>query len=435
MRKLFSLTILTILLIALFGSCKKDDVPPEPTGLTDTMARDSLYYIMNDWYYWVNEMPDVNKDSYSDPYTLLEAMRYKELDRWSFVADYEEFEAQMAGSFVGHGFRIGLDESLKARIVMIFSGSPLYASGVRRGWIVDKINGVDIAPLLASGNMTAYNNAIGPPEAGVTNTFIFTRPDGSNVTISSAKSSFTLNTVLLYDTLHLTNGVTGHLVFESFIKPSTQELQQAFTFFKQNNITDLILDLRYNSGGYLDIAQALGSYIGGNGLVDKTFGKLEFNDKRSSENFSFSFISTNYSIGLPRMVVITSRSTASASEAVINSLKPFMEIVTVGDTTNGKPTGMLGWDIGKKYWMWPVTFKIVNSLDEGDYFEGFFPDKVAADDITRDFDDRNEVCLGEAISYLETGVFRSAKSSKVFKKYPQISEKPSWMNNTFVKDK
>jgi len=79
--------------------------------------------------------------------------------------------------------------------------------------------------------------------------------------------------------------------------------------------------------------------------------------------------------------------------------------------------------------------KIVNSLDEGDYFEGFFPNKVAADDITHDFDDRNEVCLGEAISYLETGVFRSAKSSKVFKKYPQISEKPSWMNNTFVKDK
>ena len=86
--------------------------------ITPAMARDSLYYIMKEWYYWYN-IPEcnsvtvANKENYKDPYELLEAMRYKTLDRWSFVADYDEFLAEMQGTFVGHGFRIGLDDPRK----------------------------------------------------------------------------------------------------------------------------------------------------------------------------------------------------------------------------------------------------------------------------------------------------------------------------------
>ena len=103
--------------------------------------------------------------------------------------------------------------------------------------------------------------------------------------------------------------------------------------------------------------------------------------------------------------MITSRSTASASEDVMNGLKPFVNVVSIGDTTNGKPTGMNGWDIGRahKYYVFPVTFKIVNSQNQGDFFDGIFPAKVLADDITHDFNDREELCLKEAIHYLETG--------------------------------
>ena len=435
MRKLF---FLYIVCLALSVSCKKDNVEPiddSGGGLTPVMARDSVYDIMKYWYYWEEVAPVVNKNNYSDPHAILEGMRYKELDRWSFLADYEEFEEQMKGTFVGHGFRIGLDDDLKARIAMIYSGSPLYAEGVRRGWIVNKVNGVNIAPLLLSPDGSGYSNVIGPSEAGITNTFEFVKPDGTTATISSTKKIFTINSVLLYDTLHLSNKVAGHLVFESFILPTEQELKTAFSFFKQNNIQDLIVDMRYNPGGYLNIAGQIASYIGGNVLAGKTFAKLEYNSMRQDRNYPYPFLSTPYSLGLPRMVVITSRSTASASEAVMNSLKPHMEVVSVGDTTNGKPTGMNGWTIEKKYWFWPVTFKIVNSSNEGDYFAGIAPDKIAPDDITHDFDDRNEACLSEAIAYLETGVFKSAKSTTRLKKYPQFDEKPSWMNNTFVKDK
>jgi len=425
-----------ILFLVLFSACSKEDpAPPVTVGIAE-QAKDSLYYLMHRWYYWYDVMPTVNRDDYDDPYELMEAMRYKPLDRWSFVADYDEFIAQMQGTFVGHGIRIGVDNSDKARIAMIYSGSPLYEYGVRRGWIIKSINGEDIAQIIISGDGEAYNNVLGPSREGVTNKFVFQKPDGTEDTIPSAKTIFTVNSVLHHDTLHLATGITGHLVFESFIQPSSDELITAFTFFNANNVQDLILDLRYNSGGYLYVAQTLASYIAGNtpGSAGETFAKLQYNDKRQAANTTYPFEVTPYPLNLSRLVVLTTRLTASASEAVMNSLKPYMEVICFGDTTNGKPTGMNGWDVKKKYFFWPVTFKIVNKDNEGDYFDGFSPAKVVTDDITHDFSDRNELCLKEAIYYLETGTV-SGKGATTFKRYPQFSEKPEWMNNAFATEK
>jgi carboxyl-terminal processing protease len=430
--------LLTILLL-LFSSCKKKTVEPDNT-VTASMARDTLYYIMKDWYYWY-DMPEAvavnssNKANYDDPYSLLEAMRYKTLDRWSFIADYDEFMAEMQGTFVGHGFRIGLDASGKARISMIYNKSALYTEGVRRGWIVKTINGTDIAPILIAGDAAAYTKVIGPGTAGITNIFVFTKPDGTDVTITSTKSTFTQNTVLLSETLQLTTGPTGHLVFESFITPSSDELASAFAAFKANGIKDLILDLRYNSGGYLYIAQTLASYIGGDVLQDKVFAKMQYNDQHPAmENTSFLFKTTPYSLALPRLVVITTRSTASASEAVMNGLKPFATVISIGDTTNGKPAGMNGWEVGKKYFIWPITFKMINSQNQGEYFDGIAPAKIVADDITHDFNDREELCLKEAIHYLETGSVSKGVTGKI-SRHAQYSEKPAWLNNAFVLEK
>jgi len=215
MNKLF---LITIIFTLLFSSCKKEPDPVE-TGLTDAMARDSLYYLMRQWYYWYDKMPVVKKEDYSDPYELMDGMRYSEYDKWSFVADYDEFNAEMAGEFVGHGIRIGVDDGKKARIALIYKRSPLYKSGIRRGWIVRNVNGYDIAGIISKGDAVAYNKAFGASAAGVTNRFVFTKPDGTDIEISSAKNSFNLNSVLLYDTLHLSSGITGQLVFESFIMP------------------------------------------------------------------------------------------------------------------------------------------------------------------------------------------------------------------------
>lgn len=436
------LVFLSIMILSIAVSCKKDDTPADNTNnnnndsvtVTPAMARDSLYDIMQVAYLWYKEMPQVNKNNYSDPYKLMEAMRYKPLDKFSYVADYTEWTNEMSGVVSGyHGIRVGIDPAGKARIALIYRESPMYALGVRRGWIIKSVNNVDIAAAITTGNNNAYNSAFGANEVGVSNTFVFTKPNGRDTTITSAKAAFNTKAVLAYDTIHLKTGaIAGHIVYESFITPSLTDLATAFAYFKANNVQNIILDLRYNLGGDVDVCRDLASYIAGSSVSGQTFAQLKYNDKLTRYNQTEKFETQSNSIAAKKMVVITTRSTVSASELIINGLKPYIDVVTVGDTTLGKPIGMNVWFVGKKYVYAPITFKIVNSQGQGDYFDGIPPTKLAEDDITHDFSDRHEASLRQAISYLETGAFATGKSASAFRRYPQVSERPDWMKNMFI---
>ena len=123
------------------------------------------------------------------------------------------------------------------------------------------------------------------------------------------------------------------------------------------------------------------------------------------------------------MVFITSKGTASSSEALINCLAPYIDVKTVGDTTYGKPVGMYVF----KYDDWaflPIVFKLVNTNGTGDYFFGIPPDSECPDDITRSFDDREEACLKEALYYIENGSFPARKYVKRYvpEKKPDYKE-------------
>jgi len=426
MKRLY---IIILILPLIFGSCKKQDITPVTNTSINAAARDSLYNLMTRFYLWYKEMPAVTLADYKDPYELLDAARYKTLDRWSFVADYASFMSSMQGTFVGHGIRVGLDPSNNARIVMIYKNAPMYPYKVRRGWILKKINGTDLAPIMIARDAVAYNNLFGPSTAGLTNTFLFQTSRGNDTTITTPKASFTVNSVTFYDTLELKTGRTGYLVFDEFITPSSNELKTAFAFFKTNNIKDLILDLRYNSGGILTVATELASYISGRVATD-VLVKSQYNDKNSYYNSPIYFTNTLYPLNLTRLVVITTRETASASEVVINGLRPYIDVVTLGDTTNGKPTGMNVWTFSTRYVFAPITFKLVNKADFGDFYAGFAPAKYVSDDITHDFGDRNEFCLKEAIHYMETGSV-SKKSGYLYQRPVYFSERPALMNNTF----
>jgi len=434
MKKIFIL--LGALLVLVIYSCKKDDKNntdvTEPTE--DELARDDLYDIMNTYYLWDKLMPVVVKENYTGPTDLLEAMRYKELDRWSYVQNYDDFVAQSQAIFVGHGIRIGLDQNNQTRIAQIYKKSPMYSLGVRRGWIIKKLNGTDLAPIFIAGDGEAYYSLIGASQAGVTNTFLFQTPEGKDSTITTTKSSFTLNTVIEYDTLMLKSGVTGHLVFEQFVQPSNAELETAFAFFKQNNINNIIVDLRYNGGGDLTVLQNLAAYIGGSARFGKPFLTLKHNQQQVARNKTYNFSTVTSPVSVSKMIVITTRSTASASEDLINGLKPFLEVKTIGDTTNGKPVGMYGFNHNDLYMFWPISFELTNTASEGDFYKGFFPEKYVKDDITHDWDDRRESCLKEAIYYLENGSV-SSKSSYSYKRSVQFSEKPDGPKNAYLIDK
>lgn len=425
MKKLY---ILLIILPLLFSSCKKEVTPVTNTTANEA-ARDALDELMKEWYLWYKEMPVVTVKDYKDPYELMDAERYKAIDRWSFVADYASFMASMQGSFVGHGIRIGLDNANNARIVMIYKNAPMFANKVRRGWIIKKVNGTALAPILIAQDAAKYNTLLGPSTAGYPNTFLFTTNRGNDTTITTTKASFTVNSVTYYDTLNLKTGKTGYLVFDEFIEPSSNELKVAFAFFKQNNVNDLILDLRYNSGGILNVANELASYISGKTPTD-ILVKSQYNDKKTTLNATTYFTTVTTPLTLTRLVVITTRETASASEVVINGLRPYLNVITLGDTTNGKPTGMNVWTYSTKFVFAPITFKLVNSANFGDFYSGFPPAKYVSDDITHDFGDRNEFCLKEAIHYMETGSI-TKKNAYAFTRSVQFSEKPEWMNNAF----
>jgi C-terminal processing protease CtpA/Prc len=424
------LSYLLILILPLFfSSCKKEEIKPVTNTTLNAGARDALYELMQEWYFWYKYLPVVTLEDYNDPYELLDAVRYQPYDRWSFAADYQQYVASMQGTFVGHGIRIGLGPDNKTRIMMIYKNSPMYSKGVRRGWIIKKLNGTDLAPVFIARDWTKYNQLIGASTEGVTNTFIFQTPEGKDSTITTTKSTFQVNSVTFYDTLHLKTGKTGYLVFDEFIEPSSEELKTAFSFFKQNGATDLILDLRYNSGGMISVAVELASYIAGLPTTS-VLVKSDYNDKHADENQPTYFKQMLYPLNLTKLVIISTRETASASEIIINGLKPYMNVALVGDTTNGKPTGMNLWSYQNKFIFAPITFKLVNKDNQGNFFDGFAPDKYVPDDFSHDFGDRNELCLKEAVRFLETGTF-SAKSEYIFTLPVTVSEKPEWLKNAF----
>lgn len=403
--------LISLLVIPLLYGCKKDPEEPGDTYTLEERARDGLYDLMKYVYLWYNRMPTVKASDYDNPEEILEALRYRPQDRWSFVTDYESFMASMQGSFVGHGIRMSLDPANNVRVVSLYEGSDLWPKGVRRGWIVKEINGTPIAPVFISGDNTTYNNLMGQPTAGVTNIFKFINPDGQELTYSSTKSSFTINSVTASKILDLASGKTGYLCFETFIEPSEQELNEAFANFKANNVTDLIIDLRYNTGGYMDIAQQLSSLVLTWNDTTKVCYKLTYNSLVGPEwNESYKFVRTASPLGLDRVVFITTRSSASASEVVINSLRPYVDVKIVGDTTHGKPAGMNIWgfpfpsdsnpDPDYEYVFAPITFEYLNANDEGRFYDGIPPDVRAADDITRDFGDPQEASLSAAIGVL-----------------------------------
>jgi C-terminal processing protease CtpA/Prc len=433
MMKRDIITLLAIIILILPGCEKKvDPVVTPPTD--DELARDALYNIMKTYYLWYKDMPSVTKESYTNPSQLLEAMRYKKLDRWSYIQTYDDFLAQSSATFVGHGIRIGLDQNNKTRIAQIYNKSPMYDLGVRRGWIIKKLNGTELAPIFISGDGAAYSALIGKSEAGVTNTFLFETPEGKDSTITTTKATFTLNTVLYYDTLHLKSGVTGHIVFEQFVEPSNAELEKAFSYFQANNVKDLIVDLRYNGGGDLTVLQNLAAHVAGTSKYGTPFLTLTHNDQKTSLNKTYNFGTVTSSTGSTRMVVNTTRGTGSASEDFINGLKPFMSITTIGDTTNGKPVGMYGFKHKELYMFWPISFELVNTAGEGDFYEGFAPKKYVIDDITHDWGDRKEYCLKEAIYYLENGSV-SSKGEYSYRRQVQFDENKNKPENLLLIDK
>lgn len=395
------------LLLGLFVSIFVVSCEEEKIEKPDANSVEELQEILEAWYLWNDELPTIEPKNYDNPVELMNAVRYLPQDRWSYVTTIAEFEAYYeSGAYVGYGYSQGFDVDGKLRVVYVFEDSPLQEYGVERGWIIQKINNEMIT------TSSDINALLGPDTPGLVTDFVFINPDGDLITASVAKREITMNTVLHTEIKEVGARKVGYLVFKSFIGPSIEELSEAFSTFKANNVDELILDLRYNGGGRMDVTSHLAGLIAPKSLEGEIFAQYEHNTMRESENSSYPFEISDTTLALDRLYVIATRNTASASEALINGLDPFIDVHVVGDNTYGKPVGMYVFYSEEDYYAYvPVTFRISNANGYGAYFEGLAASAYASDNIAVEFGSINEDCFATALGHIETGSFPSLKSS------------------------
>lgn len=358
--------------------------------------------VMTHWYYWYREMPNLDPAGYASPEALLEALKYRPRDTsFSYITGRAADQAFYSDSqFIGLGVSYRLEADGALRVTQVYPNSPASEGGLDRGQELLAIGGVDVPTLLASGQLGA---AFGPSEVGVVVSVRFRQTDGVVRESTMVKRLVDIPTVSHTRVLDAGGRRVGYIMFRNFVQPSFEALSKAFTDLQTGGgVDDLVIDLRYNGGGLVSVAQHLGGLVGASRTEGQVFAQFVHNDKNSSRNTTLTFPAAVTDLGLQRLIVITTPSSASASELVINALRPFIPVVIVGNNTYGKPVGQYSFTFCEKV-LHPVAFSLQNALGQGDFFGGFAPDCAAADDISHPIGDPAEASLAEALFYAARG--------------------------------
>lgn len=362
--------------------------------------------VLETHYLWYQFLPRVDAAAFASPDAYLDAVRYP-LDRgFTYITSRAANDAFYdASQFVGLGFT-SRTEATRLRIQQVFEGSPAHEAGLTRGTAIVEINGQTIATLAAAN---AVDTALGPAIVGTQVELTVDTAAGRRL-VRLTKRLVTIPTVSSTRVLDVDGRRVGYLNFRNFVQPSYAALDAAFNTFRTAGVSDVVLDLRYNGGGLVDVAVHLASLVGGALTNGQLFAELRHNARDTALNQTFRFRSSSSALGLSRLMVITSRASASASEIVINGLRPFMPVVVVGDATYGKPVGQNAVPFCDQV-LAPVTFATVNARGDGHYFDGIPADCPAIDDLDRELGDPSEASLATALRYVATGACTSRSTA------------------------
>lgn len=401
--------------------------------------RDWLHAYMDAVYLWYRDIPDVDAAQYTasrygsvdaamDAY--FEALKTpkitasgKPVDYFSFTYPTDQWEAlSQSGITVGYGTQFAILADTPPRDVRIAytdPGTPADDADVERGAVILAIDGVDIDTDTSSG-IDTLNAGLSPAAAGETHSFELRDPGGATRVVALTAQQVTSSPVQHVQTVTTPTGTVGYLLFNDHIATAEGELIAAVQQLKNANVSDLVLDIRYNGGGYLDIASELAYMIAGPSRTSgKVFERLSYNDKNpladsSDATTSFHSKAVGFDpsvspgsalpyLGLNRVYVLAGPGTCSASEAVVNGLRGVdVEVVMIGGTTCGKPYGFYPEDnCGLSYFA--IEFQGVNAKGFGDYADGFTPQCGIDDDFAHALGDTNEGLFAAALSYRNTG--------------------------------
>jgi C-terminal processing protease CtpA/Prc len=433
-KSLIGLSIAATLLVGCGGGEAPSVEEIEICGVEDTNQK--LFNFMQSDYLWNDELDEnFAPASYADIYAALDALRNSK-DRFSYAQPEEDYQSQNQGLFFGYGFSYGLEtndagEYEGLRIRYVYDEGSAAAMGLRRGDLITAIDDTSVADIVAAVNAgtTTWSTVFGPNEDGHSVDIRFVKPAGDTINGSMSKGQINFNTVLAKQTKDITisdqDAKLGYLVFNSFQAISPDELNAAFDQFKIDEVDELILDLRYNGGGLVSVANQLATQMAGTNVEDEIFVKYTFNSTNSFKNDEslFSLGAGIEQLNLDKVVVLTTSGSCSSSELVINSLEPFVDVTVIGDRTCGKPIGMQPKQICD-YRVSAINFQTRNAVDFGDYFDGIEPDCQVADEVVGDWGDVNDALLAEGIHYVQTGSCSTAsKGPKA-----EYLEKPNFEN-------
>jgi len=443
------------ILIVLLANCKKD-IKPETVVIPEpTVVNKFVYSRLQSYYLWADQIPDLSpyrfsvQDSmntflnkYTDPNNLFTSLlyQYKTIDKWSFIVDDSQIIdnwIQGISETMGFDFmlaRIGTTGDVFGFVRYVYKGSPAENAGIKRGELFMKVDGtqltVDNYQTLLFTKLT-YTLSM----ASVSGNAISL--NGKTVTMTAIKMQE--NPIQMDTVMQVGNLKVGYLVYNGFNADFDLQLNDVFKKFKDAGIEKLILDLRYNGGGSVQTAIYLASMIHGTS-TSEIFLKRQYNTglqnylintygaSSLNESFTGTILKTATTAATPintlnlnKLYVITSDNTASASESLINGLKPYMQIFNVGINSAGKYVGSItikdldanGVVNPKNNWaMQPIVVRIANKNSVSDFVDGLAPDYKAEEDIANllPFGDQNETLLRVALNEIQ-GLPLSGKKS------------------------
>lgn len=421
---------------------------PRPGSSDTTGSTTQENFWIRSWsnrtYLWYDEITDRNPASFSDREAYFETQKTTATtasgtpkDQFHFTQPTDEYQQSVsAGAARGYGARFLLLSPAAprdVRIAYVEPGSPADAAGFVRGARVLTADGVSVS----TGAAGVLNAAFFPQTSGESHTFTIRAPGGDNQDITVRSAIVTQSPVLRSEVIESETGPkVGYVVFNTFGTASAEQaLFDAFTDLETADVDELILDLRYNGGGFLTIAAQLGYMVAGDANTNgRTFERLQFNNKfpatdpvtgqtlrpspfvKTGQDFSVTAGRALPSLDLDRVYILTGDGTCSASESLINGLRGVnVDVVLIGTTTCGKPYGFYPTDnCGLTYFT--VQFEGVNERGFGDYADGFTPQTngptaagapvagcFVSDDLSRELGDENEGQLSAALTYIETG--------------------------------
>ncbi len=421
------------------GGLTPSPPPPVSDPCSLSAQKDFVFDQMQLWYLWNDRLPSsVDLEAYETPDELIDFLTTfspddgsgNPVDRFSFLTSASSDQQFFGeGRFEGFGFSSRFLTEDDWRLTRVFEGSPANLGGLGRGQRIVALDGRTIAEInAAEGTSAVLDN----------DTVEFTmRPvgaptDGSlDYVVSLTKAIVTINPLPQWRIIDGSGGrKIGYLEFATFISTAVPGFETIFAEFNAQNVTEVIIDLRYNGGGLVSTAELLGDYLGGRIANNLVFSRTEYNADRNAEfnpaDLIERFSLLGNSVNLTDLVVIATRGTASASELVTNGLDPHTRVTIVGTNTFGKPVGQVGLELrGCDVLLRPTSFKTVNADSLGDFFDGLPVDCPADDDLDIPVGADNDPNVVAALSYLETGSCPVTASPNTVRKGASDSSAPT----------